>query len=109
MKQSPMTRRRFVRATGAVAVAVPLASLLATRPSLAQDKLSEDDATAQALGYVHDASTSDNAARQEGAICANCSLYAKDQEQDGWAPCSIFPGKLVNGEGWCTVWQQAQG
>ena len=23
---------------------------------------------------------------------------------DAWRPCQIFPGKLVNAKGWCSVW-----
>ncbi|MDH5620575.1 MAG: high-potential iron-sulfur protein [Gammaproteobacteria bacterium] len=23
---------------------------------------------------------------------------------DEWRPCQIFPGKVVNAAGWCSVW-----
>lgn len=101
------SRRRFVRAGAAAVVAVPLASLLAQRPSLAQEKVEESDPTAQALGYVHDASTTDNEKYEEGQLCSNCQYYLKAQEQDGWAPCPIIQNKLVNGDGWCNVWVAA--
>ena len=69
-------------------------------------KLSEDDPAAKSLNYVHDASTVDPASRAnpaENQSCANCALI---QGEDGaeWRPCQIFPGKLVNANGWCSVW-----
>lgn len=74
----------------------------------AQDlpQLEEGDPMAQAMKYVHDASTVDPASRANPAAdqtCANCALV---QGEDGteWRPCQIFPGKLVNDAGWCTVW-----
>ena len=100
-----LSRRQFVTASAVAVATVPLATLLAQRPSLAQEQLTEDDPTAQALGYVNDAGATDNAAREPDANCANCQLYMTDQGADGWAPCSIFGNKLVKGEGWCTVWQ----
>ena len=70
-------------------------------------RLEESDGTAQALGYRHDASTVD-ASRygryQAGQMCGNCSLYQADSGESGWGACSIFPGKLVNGEGWCSAY-----
>jgi hypothetical protein len=35
--------------------------------------------------------------------CANCAL-AQGEDQGGWLQCQIFPGKLVNANGWCSVW-----
>jgi hypothetical protein len=35
--------------------------------------------------------------------CANC-LQLKGTEGDAWRPCNLFPGKLVNAEGWCKVY-----
>jgi hypothetical protein len=26
------------------------------------------------------------------------------KEGDEWRPCNVFPGKLVNANGWCKVW-----
>ena len=102
------TRRGFLRsgmvAGGALALgAIPVRLL-------AQDKVSEDDPTAQALGYKHEASDVDTAAFPKRATeagqdqyCYNCSLYA-GSEGDEWAPCSIFQNRLVKGAGWCNAW-----
>jgi hypothetical protein len=73
----------------------------------AQDmpKLTEDDPMAQAMKYVNDASTVDPASRPnpaENQVCSNCALIQGDEGD--WRPCQIFPGKLVNANGWCSVW-----
>lgn len=104
-------RRRFIK-TGLFAVAAtPAAVLLFQRRAGAQDqpKLEESDPAAKALSYVHDASQAkDNAAFQEGAHCANCQLYTGDPEAE-WGPCSAFPGKQVNAQGWCSAWVKKAG
>jgi hypothetical protein len=35
--------------------------------------------------------------------CSNCALI-QGEEGAQWRPCQIFPGKLVNSDGWCSVW-----
>ena len=59
-------------------------------------KVDEDDPTAKAVAYVHDATQTSNSAFKAGSNCANCALY-KTPEAD-WGPCALFPGKLVAGE-----------
>ena len=99
-----IARRTFIKASAAAAGAV----VLPARDLRAQDlpQLAEDDPMAQAMKYVHDGSTVDPASRPnpaEDQDCANCALI---QGEDGaqWRPCQIFPGKLVNADGWCSVW-----
>jgi hypothetical protein len=77
---------------------------------LAQDHVSEDEALAQAMGYVADASKVDTAkfpkrAGDAGAeqFCHNCALYAGAADAE-FAPCSIFQNRLVAGNGWCNAW-----
>lgn len=98
------TRRDVLAAGGAI-----IASSIIARSATAQDKVTEDDPTAVALGYAHDASAVDTAkwakrAGPEGAkqFCNNCALY--QDNGDGWGACSIFQGRLVNGDGWCNAW-----
>lgn len=69
-------------------------------------QLDPSDPVAQSMRYTHDASTVDPASRAnpaENQLCSNCALV---QGNDGetWRPCQIFPGKLVNANGWCSVW-----
>ena len=98
------TRRTALKLVFSGVASVPLASLLIQRNAHSEElpHLSEDDATAKALNYVHDAGAADADKRKPGTYCKNCNLI---QGQDGeWRPCSIFPGKLVNEDGWCAGW-----
>lgn len=101
-------RRAFLRMTATGLLAIPAAALLRPAPAGAQEmpKLALDNPQAKALAYVHDASNVDKSKQpryQEGQICANCALFqAKGDEE--WAGCSIFPGKLVNANGWCSAY-----
>lgn len=100
-------RRRFVR-SATIAIAA-FATGLAGRRAYAENlpQLSEDDAMAKALNYVHDANTVDDSVRPVDRFCYNCSLYAGEAD-DEWAGCSIFPGKAVAGGGWCSAWTPRQ-
>ena len=66
------------------------------------------DPTAIALNYKHDATAADRAgaakpgAPPEQQTCANCQLIQTDAGE--WRPCSLFPGKLVAANGWCSSW-----
>ena len=78
MSNEKLSRRRFLQVTAAGAIAVPLTA--GTLPVRAQEAvaLSEDDATAMALGYKVDASTVDAAKYamyKEGQDCGNCVQY----------------------------------
>jgi hypothetical protein len=102
---SKIARRQFIQLS-----AVAAAGCLA-RPgneAKAQDmpKIEESDPIAQSLKYVHDAGSVDPAQRANPAAeqdCANCALV-QGADGDAWRPCQIFPGKLVNADGWCSVW-----
>ncbi len=98
-----MSRRRFVKTAGAAAAG--LTAGFGATTIHAQDllRVSEDDPTAIALNYVHDAATVDPATRASDRYCNNCALYAGNADEE-WAPCGIFPGKTVAGRGWCSAW-----
>ena len=103
-KDAGFSRRDVIVATGAL-----IATSALPRFAHAADKVPEDDPTAVALGYMHDASAVDTAkwtkrAGAQGAtqFCDNCALYTDNG--DGWGPCSIFQGRLVAGKGWCNAW-----
>ena len=105
-KTKAIDRRHFVRIAAAGAAGIPL--VLLTRNALGQDlpKLSLDNPTAQALGYVHDASTVSEAERGGERNCANCNLYTQPDAE--WGPCGLFPGKAVSAAGWCKGWVKRQ-
>ncbi len=71
-------------------------------------RVDENDATAKALGYRHAAQGVDASKYPRyaaGQLCQNCSLYQPEAGGDaGWGGCSIFPGKLVNANGWCSAY-----
>ncbi len=102
---SKIARRQFIQLS-----AVAAAGCL-VRPgseARAQDlpTLTEDDAMAQAMKYTNDASSVDPASWANPAAdqnCSNCALVQGDEGAE-WRPCQIFPGKLVNSKGWCSVW-----
>lgn len=102
---SKIARRQFIQLS-----AVAAAGLVASpgRKAMAQDmpQIEESDPVAQSLKYTHDASSVDPASRANPAAeqnCANCALI-QGSDGDAWRPCQIFPGKLVNNAGWCSVW-----
>lgn len=102
-----LSRRHFMKSAGALA-AVSTAGMSAARADGHEtSKVDENGPMAKALNYVHDARTVDAAKRPSDRFCNNCALYAGGKEE-AWADCSIFPGKKVAGEGWCSAWAPKQ-
>lgn len=107
-KSLDFQRRRILVAAVAAAAAAPFASGLLARPAAASDlpHLSEDDPTASALKYHHDAReaprTDKSGVTAGDQYCHNCKFIQADSGQ--WRGCQIFPGKAVNADGWCTSW-----
>ena len=102
---SKIARRKFIQLS---AVAAASCLVQSGREARAEDlpHLAEDDPMAVGMKYTHDAGTVDPASRAKPAAdqtCANCALV-QGADGDEWRPCQIFPGKLVNAKGWCTVW-----
>ncbi|KKC99228.1 MULTISPECIES: high-potential iron-sulfur protein [Photobacterium] len=92
-------RRRFLRLTMAGIIGITLGDQILQRKALASEELphlAEDDAQASALQYTHKSPHEEN-------HCGNCMLL-QGNEGDEWRPCSIFPGKAVNVNGWCSAW-----
>ena len=97
-----MTRRRFFASAGAAA-AVVTTGITNVQADEQLVRLDENDPTAKALNYVHDAKSVDAAKRFSDRYCNNCALFTGESD-DEWAGCSIFPGKAVANQGWCSVW-----
>lgn len=103
-------RRSFLMKSGALITGLPAISLLGFAKTVQADDLpnvSEDDPIAVSLKYVHDASKSGDRSNTD-ALCSNCQLYTGDEGSE-WGPCSIFPGKSVNANGWCAAWVKKSG
>lgn len=104
MSSNRIPRRSLLKGALFGVAAVPALGLVG-RASAAPVKLDVNDPQAKALGYVEDASKVDAAANpnfKPGQSCANCLQAPKPGE--GLIPCNIFPGKLVQANGWCKVW-----
>jgi hypothetical protein len=98
-----LTRRNFFKTAGAAAAVASTGFGASTFADDSLIRVDENDPTAKALNYVHDAGKVDAAKRFSDRYCNNCALFA-GKADDEWAGCGIFPGKVVAGRGWCNVW-----
>ncbi|NKI36007.1 hypothetical protein HFP89_12625 [Wenzhouxiangella sp. XN79A] len=107
---SKCSRRNLFKLAGAGSLALILPTMTRFGDAFAQEQLDPSDPQASALGYVHNTEDVDNgkfASHDVSQNCANCQLA---QGGDGeWIGCAIFPGKLVNKDGWCSAWVKAAG
>jgi hypothetical protein len=107
--QRKISRRAIVKSglvAGALFPAMGLIVDSATAAGL--PPLDPKDPTAQALGFVTDASKVDGAANptfKPTQKCSNCAQY-QGKPTDPTAGCNIFAGKSVPAGGWCKVWAQ---
>jgi High potential iron-sulfur protein len=105
--QSRISRRAVVKG-GLIAGAMIPAMGLMTRSAQAAglSPLDPKDPTAQALGFVTDATKVDaaaNATYKAAQKCSNCAQF-QGSASDASAGCNIFAGKSVPAGGWCKVW-----
>jgi hypothetical protein len=106
MSDSPLDRRTLLKSAIAGLVALPCAGLVREAQAQGTPHLDEKDPLAVAMGYVHDAKKVDASKVPQykpGSDCHNC-VQLVGKEGDQWRPCNLFPGKLVNKDGWCKVW-----
>lgn len=104
------SRRNLFKLAGAGSLALLLPTMTRMGQAWAQEQLDPDNAQAKALGYVHDTNDVDSgqyAGHEPSQNCAGCQLKQGNGEE--WIGCALFPGKLVNRNGWCSAWVQAQG
>lgn len=104
-------RRQALKAAVATVVTISLSGVM--RQGQAQGmsaqgapKLLPDEPMARSLHYVEDASKASRPPKGdvpgEQQFCHNCQFLQAGQGE--WRPCSIFGGKLVNVNGWCSAW-----
>lgn len=89
-------------ALGIGAVLAPALIPWATSQAGDLPRVSEDDETAKALHYVHDATKSEKRSSND-QWCQNCRYFKGDKNSE-WERCDLFPGKVVSAQGWCNVW-----
>jgi hypothetical protein len=74
-------------------------------------KVDEKDSTAVALGYVSDVKHVDQKASPQfkpGSTCSSCSWYQGKAGDPAGGPCTFFPGKNVDANGWCRMYNKKQ-
>ena len=121
-----MNRRSFfsnlAKIVGAAVVAPTVLSALFSSPAHAQKKrgapaaggaasggsaplVDEKDPVAKAVKYREDYKKVPEA---KGNHCATCSFYAKKETVNGKeaGTCTIFAGKHVYADAWCTSWNK---
>jgi hypothetical protein len=99
-------RRDFLKTSSLAVVSAALASHSGRSPAQAAPRLDEQDPTAQALGYRHDATKVDKkkfTRYQAGQTCLNCQLF-QGKAGDTWGSCPIYGGKQVDAKGWCNAY-----
>ena len=115
MSDKPVStsRRDAVKVMLGAAAAIPMINLVGFGTARAQapaNAVTADDPTAQALKYSQDAAASERvSAARPGAApdqqhCANCNFMQADVGEGDWKGCQLFPGKLININGWCASW-----
>lgn len=75
-------------------------------PTAAGAMVSPTEPQAAALGYVAMSSQADQAkypAHSKSQNCAGCALYTGAAGAAA-GPCSIFGGRQVSAQGWCSAW-----
>jgi hypothetical protein len=109
------SRRDAVKVMLGAAAAIPMINLVGfgtARAEAPATAVTADDPTAVALKYNADAAASERAtAARPGAPadqqhCLNCQF--RQPEAAGatadYSGCQLFPGKLINNNGWCASW-----
>jgi hypothetical protein len=99
-----LPRRDFLclAKVGAVVLCLPAAAQTSPYPPL-----QESERRALDVGYVEDAARVDVRAYpkyESGESCARCDLYLAAPSQ-AWAPCTLFPRRVVAGRGWCNAYR----
>lgn len=96
------SRRYFMCRSLIGLAALPLGARIVTSNAFAADlpRLDPDNAQAQALDYVEDASQAQgHDAYEEGSRCSTCRFFRPDTEG-----CQLFPQNSVEPNGWCKSW-----
>jgi hypothetical protein len=107
--ESKISRRSLVKGGLIAGTFIPALNLYATCANAAAlPPLDPKDPTAQALGFVTDATKVDPATNETykpTQKCGNCAQF-QGKPGEAVAGCNIFAGKSVPAAGWCKVWAQ---
>lgn len=74
----------------------------------AAEMVDPNSAQAKSLNYVSDAKQAKDPKRKADQFCHNCQFFqgAKDAKS---APCTVFAGKSVPAQAWCSAWVKKPG
>lgn len=97
-KPTNKKRRQLMTFMGASTVAIPVAALIGSMPSHADDAPMVDEASAAAENWEYVVMSAD-----ESKNCANCALYQGEPGAKGGA-CPLFPGSQVHATAWCKAY-----
>ena len=89
-------RRRFLKIAVVGAAVAPVAAVLLPRIARADDMAHLDPNDPTAKG---------NPAYKAGSACSTCNFF-KGHSELAYAPCDLFPNKVVSAKGWCASWTQ---
>jgi hypothetical protein len=106
-----MNKRRIVIRTISAAAAASITGMPLTSSAQLQ-KIEEKDPQAAALGYKDDTKRVDKKKfpkHDPSQVCKDCQFYVTDKEQKSLAPCTIFAGKAVAANGWCSAYVKKAG
>jgi hypothetical protein len=110
--QGKFSRRAIVKSGLIAGAFVPVMGLVSNSACGAGlPALDPKDPTAQALGYVPDATKVDakaNTTYKPNQKCGTCAQF-QGKAGDASGGCNIFAGKSVSSGGWCKVWAQKPG
>lgn len=107
--QGKISRRALVKGGLIAGALIPAMGLMVDSAAAAGlPPLDPQDPTAQALGFVSDATKVDakaNTTYKPNQKCGSCAQF-QGKAGDASGGCSIFAGKSVPAGGWCKVWAQ---
>lgn len=110
MFDQKMPRRSVLKGALAALAAIPVVAV-SSRAVAAPAAVDPNDAQAKSLGYVTDTTKVDakaNPMHKPEQKCSTCMQF-QGKAGDASAPCTIFAGKTVAGNGWCKVWTKKPG
>jgi hypothetical protein len=105
VRPTDIRRRRLLKA-GALGL---LALGSRARAQENKPRLDEKEPQALQLGYRHNAAEVDKKkfpGYKPGEVCGKCQFFQSKAASEEWAPCSMFPGRQVNVNGWCSSYMK---
>ena len=110
--QNKFSRRAIVKGGLIAGAFIPAMGFMSSSANAAGlPPLDPKDPTAQALGFITDATKVDAASNptyKPNQKCSTCAQY-QGKAGDASGGCNIFAGKSVPVGGWCKVWAQKPG